>query len=152
LQKKFERFEKSDNNRLKLIWEMNEREAKAIVEKIIHADKVIHTQQLDIPWQPPKDPVFRALSHAQDPTSNDSFKGADSAGQGSQIHQQTYNESNNDQTISESGIKDPEQSRNSSAERNHADVALKFERIKNVFKMLIEECEFLIDDRAFERC
>jgi len=31
-------------------------------------------------------------------------------------------------------------------------MTLKFERIKNVFKMLIEEAEFLIDDRAFERC
>jgi dynein regulatory complex protein 1 len=48
LQKKFERFEKSDNARLKEIWEMNEKEAKTIVEKIIHADKVIHAQQLDI--------------------------------------------------------------------------------------------------------
>ncbi len=43
LQKKFERFEKSDNTRLKEIWEMNEKEARAIVEKIMHADKVIHT-------------------------------------------------------------------------------------------------------------
>jgi dynein regulatory complex protein 1 len=59
LQKKFERFEKSDNNRLKEIWEMNEKEAKEIVEKIINADKVIHTQQLDIQWKPPSDPIFR---------------------------------------------------------------------------------------------
>lgn len=43
MQKKFERFEKSDNNRLKEIWEMNEKEAKQIVEKIMDADKVIHT-------------------------------------------------------------------------------------------------------------
>lgn len=31
-------------------------------------------------------------------------------------------------------------------------MALKFERIKNVFKLLIDECEYLIDERAFERC
>ncbi len=62
LQKKFERFEKSDNTRLKEIWEMNEKEARAIVEKIMHADKVIHTQQLDIPWKPPADQIFRKMT------------------------------------------------------------------------------------------
>lgn len=61
LQKKFERFEKSDNNRLKEIWEMNEKEAKEIVEKIMNADKVIHTQQLDITWKPPSDPIFKQM-------------------------------------------------------------------------------------------
>lgn len=35
LQVKFERFEKSDNARLKEVWQMNEKEAIAIVEKII---------------------------------------------------------------------------------------------------------------------
>lgn len=64
LQKKFERFEKSDNSRLNEIWQMNEKEAKAIVEKIMHADKVIHTQQLDIPWKPPNDPIFRQMSQS----------------------------------------------------------------------------------------
>jgi dynein regulatory complex protein 1 len=44
LQKKYERFEKSDNNRISEVWQMNEQEAKAIVEKIIQADKVVHSQ------------------------------------------------------------------------------------------------------------
>jgi dynein regulatry complex protein 1 len=65
LQKKFERFEKSDNNRLKEIKDMNEKEAIEIVEKIMHADKVIFTQQLDLPWKPPTDPVFRNLTLSQ---------------------------------------------------------------------------------------
>ena len=37
-------FEKSDNNRISEVWQMNEQEAKAIVEKIIQADKVVHSQ------------------------------------------------------------------------------------------------------------
>ncbi len=41
---------------------MNEKEARAIVEKIMHADKVIHTQQLDIPWKPPADQIFRKMT------------------------------------------------------------------------------------------
>lgn len=35
---------------------------------------------------------------------------------------------------------------------DRADNFLKYEKIKNVFKMLIEDAEYLIDDRAFERC
>ena len=61
LQRKFERFEKSDKNRLKDVWSMNEKEAIEIVKKIILADKVIHTQQLDIPWTPPKDEIFKRV-------------------------------------------------------------------------------------------
>ena len=65
----------------------------------------------------------------------------------------TFNESNNGNTISKSDLKaDAEASQHSSNEKNNADTALKFERIKNVFKLLIEEAEYLIDDRAFERC
>ena len=37
---------------------MNEQEAKAIVEKIISADKVIHSQQMNVEWKPPSDPIF----------------------------------------------------------------------------------------------
>jgi len=33
-----------------------------------------------------------------------------------------------------------------------ADNFLRYEKIKNVFKMLIDDAEYLIDDRAFERC
>ena len=43
LQKKFEEFETSDNNRLNEIWQMNHDEALNIVGKIMLADKVIHT-------------------------------------------------------------------------------------------------------------
>lgn len=45
---------------------MNEKEAKAIVQKIMHADKVIHMQQLDVAWQPPRDPIFRQMSASMD--------------------------------------------------------------------------------------
>ena len=42
LQKKYERFEKSDDNRIKEVWSMNDQEARNLAEKIMHADKVIH--------------------------------------------------------------------------------------------------------------
>ena len=62
LQKRFERFEKADERRIKEIWSMNDVEARRLVEKISNADKVIHLQQLSIPWKPPRDPFFAFLS------------------------------------------------------------------------------------------
>ena len=44
LQKRFERFEKADERRIKEIWSMNDVEARRLVEKISNADKVIHLQ------------------------------------------------------------------------------------------------------------
>lgn len=58
LQKKYERFEESDDKRMKQVYDMNSAEALALAEKIMHADKVIHIQQLSIPWKPPSDPIF----------------------------------------------------------------------------------------------
>lgn len=37
---------------------MNDAEAKAMVEKIMRADQVIHEQQLSIPWERPADLIF----------------------------------------------------------------------------------------------
>lgn len=59
LQRKYERFEKSDKNRFNEIWSMNQNEVMALCEKIKDCDRVIHVQQLGIAWQPPSDPIFQ---------------------------------------------------------------------------------------------
>lgn len=131
---------------------MNEKEAKEIVEKIINADKVIHTQQLDIQWKPPSDPIFRQMSLSQAaPGDNQSVQGAESNAMNGQsstlVNQQTnFNDSNQAKSQTEM---DPEASQHTD---HNADNAVKYEKIKNVFKMLMDEAEYLIDDRAFERC
>ena len=48
LQKKFERFENSDKNRFNEIWSMNQNEVRALCEKIMDCDRVIHVQQLGL--------------------------------------------------------------------------------------------------------
>ena len=35
---------------------------------------------------------------------------------------------------------------------NAHDIRDKYEKIKNVFKILIAECPYLIDDKAYEKC
>ena len=37
---------------------MNEHEVRALINKIIQADRVIHMQQLGINWEAPTDPIF----------------------------------------------------------------------------------------------
>ena len=58
LKNKFKRFEKSDENRFNEIWTMNEHEVRALSNKIIKAERVIHMQQLGINCEPPTDPIF----------------------------------------------------------------------------------------------
>ena len=58
LQEKFRRFEQSDEKRINDIWKMNEYEVRALINKIMDADKVIHVQQLGITWEPPTNPIF----------------------------------------------------------------------------------------------
>lgn len=65
LQIKFQRFESIDKNRFNLIWSMNQNEVKALTDKIMDCDRVIHVQQLGIPWQPPSDPIFKSLESGQ---------------------------------------------------------------------------------------
>jgi dynein regulatory complex protein 1 len=68
LQKKYERFENSDKKRFNEIWSMNQNEVMALCEKIKDCDRVIHIQQLGIPWQPPSDPIFN--QYGQNPGAN----------------------------------------------------------------------------------
>jgi hypothetical protein len=35
---------------------------------------------------------------------------------------------------------------------NAFDIKDKYEKIKNVFKLLIDEAEYLVDDKAMEKC
>ena len=85
LQKRFEKFEIADDKRIKEIWSMNDQEARNLVEKIMHADKVIHLQQLSIKWEPPRDQFFSFLSESNAVAGDSSYKGADSATQGNSL-------------------------------------------------------------------
>ena len=52
------------------VWVMNEEEAKDLVEKVLDEDRVIHEQQLGLPWKSPDVYVIlvffsaRALIHS----------------------------------------------------------------------------------------
>ena len=134
LQLKFKKFEKSDESRFNEIWSMNEQEVRALINKIIQADRVIHVQQLGIPWTPPSDALFGFTEGGQG---------------GSQLNPNTSVVDSSKHGLSKSEFID-DQSVGSAAQGYECKVSIK--KIKNVFKKLIEEVPFLIDDKVLQEC
>ncbi|CAD7945555.1 unnamed protein product [Amoebophrya sp. A120] len=55
LQDKHAHFEKADEIKFREVWAMNEGEAKQVIGKILECDKLIHEQQLSLPWSSPQE-------------------------------------------------------------------------------------------------
>jgi dynein regulatory complex protein 1 len=53
LQKKSKHFMATDVCKFRDVWIMNEEEAKALVQKVMEEDRIIHEQQLGLAWEPP---------------------------------------------------------------------------------------------------
>ena len=144
LQKRFEKFETADNKRIKDIWSMNDAEARELVHKIMHADKVIHLQQLSIPWQPPQEKFFAFLNESNAVAGT---SGADSQGNSIINQNNSVIDSQGPEGAGRSGIDEDEKSVGT---KNDANTSEKYHRMKEVFRFLINEAPYLIDDRAYE--
>mmetsp|Transcript_28105 Transcript_28105/g.72718 ORF Transcript_28105/g.72718 Transcript_28105/m.72718 type:complete len:672 (-) Transcript_28105:163-2178(-) len=55
LQDKFHHFELADEKKFREVWGMNEEEVRGLNAKVLEADRIIHTQQLGLEWQEPRD-------------------------------------------------------------------------------------------------
>lgn len=53
LHKKMKHFSATDSKKFHDIWIMNEDEVKDLVKKVLNADRIIHEQQLGLPWSSP---------------------------------------------------------------------------------------------------
>ncbi|NXD88127.1 DRC1 protein, partial [Halcyon senegalensis] len=53
LQKRMRHFAVRDAEKFTEVWLMNEEEAKVLIRKALDADRIIHTQQLGLPWEEP---------------------------------------------------------------------------------------------------
>jgi dynein regulatory complex protein 1 len=58
LQEKFHHFEQADGKKFLEVWNMNEAEVRALINKVLEADKLLHEQQLGHEWLPPKEDVL----------------------------------------------------------------------------------------------
>jgi dynein regulatory complex protein 1 len=58
LQNKFRHFEVADNDRYQQVWDMHAEEASVLVEKLLQADEIIHSQILGWRWEPPTEDVL----------------------------------------------------------------------------------------------
>ncbi|XP_035177934.1 dynein regulatory complex protein 1 [Oxyura jamaicensis] len=54
VQKRMRHFAASDAEKFTEVWLMNEEEAKRLMRRALDADRVIHTQQLGLPWEEPR--------------------------------------------------------------------------------------------------
>ncbi|NWX39275.1 DRC1 protein, partial [Steatornis caripensis] len=54
VQRRMRHFAVSDAVKFAEVWLMNEAEAKGLVRKALGADRVVHTQQLGLPWEEPR--------------------------------------------------------------------------------------------------
>ncbi|NXL53457.1 DRC1 protein, partial [Podilymbus podiceps] len=54
VQRRMRHFAVSDAEKFTEVWLMNEEEAKGLMRKALDADRVIHTQQLGLPWEEPR--------------------------------------------------------------------------------------------------
>mmetsp|Transcript_8497 Transcript_8497/g.24955 ORF Transcript_8497/g.24955 Transcript_8497/m.24955 type:complete len:670 (+) Transcript_8497:82-2091(+) len=55
LQEKFRHFERADEQRFREVWEMNEQEVRGLNDRVLVADRLLHEQQLQHDWLPPKE-------------------------------------------------------------------------------------------------
>ncbi|NWS63824.1 DRC1 protein, partial [Chunga burmeisteri] len=54
MQRRMRHFAVSDAEKFMEVWLMNEEEAKGLMQKALDADRIIHTQQLGLPWEEPR--------------------------------------------------------------------------------------------------
>ena len=52
-----------DQKKFQDIWSMNEEQVKELVHNVMEEDRIIHEQQLGLPWQPPDLWVMWLSSH-----------------------------------------------------------------------------------------
>ncbi|NXP95437.1 DRC1 protein, partial [Passerina amoena] len=45
---------RSSAERFRQVWIVNEEEAKALIREVLDADRIIHVQQLGMPWEEPQ--------------------------------------------------------------------------------------------------
>ncbi|EPY30818.1 hypothetical protein STCU_03877 [Strigomonas culicis] len=54
LQKKFQLFEKTDKEKYRQLWKLNNQKCKQKVHRVLQADRVLFEDILNLPWQPPE--------------------------------------------------------------------------------------------------
>ena len=92
-------------------------------------------QQLGINWEPPVDPIFGFTEKSQSQMQNPN--GANTSIMDSSKHGMSKSEFEEQSVVT-----------GAHQQQQMYDYKVSIEKIKNVFRLLIEECPFLIDDKA----
>ena len=129
---------------------MNEHEVRALINKIIQADRVIHMQQLGIAWEPPTDPIFGFTDKSGAPAGTSQAGGNNTSIMDSSKHGMSKSEFEGDQSVVTGTMGGGANTSAIQGTQGAYDYKVSIAKIKNVFKLLINECPFLVDDKAEE--
>ncbi len=136
LQAKFQHFQKADQIRFEEIKSMNEAEVKTMMQKIIKADKVIHMQQLGIPWTPPAEYI---LNYLEGTTAATATMGATGA-----IHETSS-------LVEGSRAAAKSEGEEQSVITRNLEEKVPIARVNEIFRILTKETAFLIDNKTKEQ-
>ncbi|CAD7962826.1 unnamed protein product [Amoebophrya sp. A25] len=124
LQDKSGHFEKADETKFQQVWSMNEAEAKTVIGQILECDKLIHEQQLSLPWSSPEEEVL-----------NEQFEAGTSTEAGTQTGNGTKSMSKN---MSSAGGGD---------QKKAGGTEFFAKRTKKVLDLINDECSYLLDTK-----
>ena len=122
LQNKFRHFEVADNETYQEVWNMHKEESAGLVERVLKADEIIHSQLLGLNWQPPTTDVFARVP-----------KGMAQQAQGGEKTQEETEEAK----------------KQAEEEANKAPVSTY--KVKIMLQLLAQEAGFLIDAETREK-
>eukprot|EP00921_Rhytidocystis_pertsovi_P001099 GHVQ01001868.1.p1 GENE.GHVQ01001868.1~~GHVQ01001868.1.p1 ORF type:complete len:387 (+),score=58.10 GHVQ01001868.1:461-1621(+) len=93
LQEKFKHFEFADENRFRLIWEVNENQVRQYMAKVLDADKIIHEQQLGLTWAPPREEELTNECEAFSESGTTTVKSTSKVSEDSGVYKRRYSPS-----------------------------------------------------------
>ncbi len=89
LQNKFRHFEVADNETYQEVWNMHKEESAELVEKVLKADEIIHSQLLGFNWQPPTTDVFARVPKGMAQQAQGEGKNAEEVEEGKKAEEET---------------------------------------------------------------
>ena len=130
LQKKFKHFDQADEIKFQEVWEMNLEQVNALRAEIHEADRILHQQQLGLPWAAPVEEEMKPRALGQPATGRSG--GAPGSSEVSSRNPGVF-------------VAADEEEDEATQERNQR-------LLSKIFDLLTNELGFVVDQKVFEMC
>ncbi|CAL8315744.1 unnamed protein product [Lota lota] len=130
LQKKIKHFAAVDGERFAEMWRMKEAEVRELAERVLDIDRLLHEQQLGLPWERPTTPPKLLPPQPQGPAKADASVGPSSSAAGA-WSMMAYSEAYSDQASAGKGDRGK----------------VSADTVKKLLQLLCDEAGFLIESK-----